>query len=448
MRIPCIAAAWRRTPTLPANRSGVVGILFALAMPILVGFTALGIEVGLWYLERRELQMAADAAAVSAAYEILHQNSDDTVTGAARLEVEQHGFDPDVGSFVVSHPPATGANTANADAVEVSLTQPRSLLIARMFLGDAISISARAVAVPNPSGVACVLSLDPSAAAAVAVSGSGTVDMPGCVVASNSSDAAAIELQGNGTLTAQSLSTPGGFSKVGNAGSLNVTEAIRTGTTALSNPYADLAVPSHGACDVDDYSTGDSGGGGKSPKKSGDSDDDPPQPGTVYCGGMKFGSQANVDFTPGTYIIVGGTFDVSGGATLTCSACTGGNGVTFVLTGSGSDYAGVSINGNGVVDLSAPSGGALPGMLFFQDPAAPSGAINRFNGNATMKLHGALYFPNQKVDFRGNSTVAEVTCTQIVAAQVEFSGSSAIGSDCDNTGVQEINAGGTISLIE
>jgi uncharacterized membrane protein len=55
-----------------ADTRGVVGILFALAMPVLIGFTALGTEVGLWYLERRNLQTAADVGAIAAAFEVLN----------------------------------------------------------------------------------------------------------------------------------------------------------------------------------------------------------------------------------------------------------------------------------------------------------------------------------------------------------------------------------------
>jgi Flp pilus assembly protein TadG len=45
---------------------GAVAVITAFALPVLLGFTSLGIEVGHWYLGQRIMQGAADAAAISA----------------------------------------------------------------------------------------------------------------------------------------------------------------------------------------------------------------------------------------------------------------------------------------------------------------------------------------------------------------------------------------------
>jgi Flp pilus assembly protein TadG len=74
----------RRIADVLTDRRGVVGILFALAMPVLIGFTALGTEAGLWYLGKRNLQTAADVAAVSAAFEILGGSGDEVSRSTAR----------------------------------------------------------------------------------------------------------------------------------------------------------------------------------------------------------------------------------------------------------------------------------------------------------------------------------------------------------------------------
>jgi Flp pilus assembly protein TadG len=49
--------------------AGAVAVLTAIVLPVLFGFTSLGVEVGHWYLAQREMQGAADAAAISAAAE-------------------------------------------------------------------------------------------------------------------------------------------------------------------------------------------------------------------------------------------------------------------------------------------------------------------------------------------------------------------------------------------
>src|SRR3954447_1998102 len=95
-------SAMRKTPNSPlpapkrrivqvlADTRGVVGILFALAMPVLIGFTALGTEVGLWYLERRNLQTAADIGAIAAAFEVLNGTGD--AEASAEREAVRHGL--------------------------------------------------------------------------------------------------------------------------------------------------------------------------------------------------------------------------------------------------------------------------------------------------------------------------------------------------------------------
>jgi Flp pilus assembly protein TadG len=54
--------------------AGAVAVLTAIVLPVLLGFVSLGTEVGHWYLAQREMQGAADAAAISAAAEYISQN--------------------------------------------------------------------------------------------------------------------------------------------------------------------------------------------------------------------------------------------------------------------------------------------------------------------------------------------------------------------------------------
>ena len=47
--------------------TGAVAVVTAIALPLLLGFGSMGVEVGHWYLTQRQMQGAADAAAISAA---------------------------------------------------------------------------------------------------------------------------------------------------------------------------------------------------------------------------------------------------------------------------------------------------------------------------------------------------------------------------------------------
>src|SRR5438270_5242295 len=53
--------------------AGTVAVATALILPLLLGFGSLGVEVGHWYLVQRQMQGAADAAAISAAAEFIAQ---------------------------------------------------------------------------------------------------------------------------------------------------------------------------------------------------------------------------------------------------------------------------------------------------------------------------------------------------------------------------------------
>jgi Flp pilus assembly protein TadG len=269
-----------------ADRRGVVGILLALAMPVLIGFMALGTEVGLWYLGRRNLQTAADVAAISAAYEILNESGDEI--SSAEQEAVRHGFEASGGTIQVNNPPSAGTGAGDEDAVEVLLTQPRSPLLAGLFLPGSIDITVRAVARMNATSTACVLALDPAAYRALDVVGTASLQMPGCVLAANSNNPEAISIRGNATVQALTLATSGDYD-VSGSGSLVTETPPRTGATPLGNPYADRAIPAYGACDQTGYKRTSSAKVTISPG--------------VYCNGMDFGSQADVDFSPGTYIV-------------------------------------------------------------------------------------------------------------------------------------------------
>ena len=52
------------------DERGATAVLVALAFTVLTGFVALGAETGLWYAIKRQDQSAADAAAISGAYEV------------------------------------------------------------------------------------------------------------------------------------------------------------------------------------------------------------------------------------------------------------------------------------------------------------------------------------------------------------------------------------------
>ena len=66
----------------------------AITLPVLIGFGSLGAETGLWYTIKRQNQSAADAAAISAAYEVIAGKTNLTadLTPAASEAAAQNGY--------------------------------------------------------------------------------------------------------------------------------------------------------------------------------------------------------------------------------------------------------------------------------------------------------------------------------------------------------------------
>src|SRR5262249_27175145 len=62
----------------------------AIVFPILLGFTSLGIEVGHWYLVEREMQGAADAAAISAAAQYIQDQIAGNATSTTYQTTGKH----------------------------------------------------------------------------------------------------------------------------------------------------------------------------------------------------------------------------------------------------------------------------------------------------------------------------------------------------------------------
>ena len=50
-----------------SNQRGAILVIFTLALVMLIGFSALGIEVGQWYITQAGISKAVDAAALSGA---------------------------------------------------------------------------------------------------------------------------------------------------------------------------------------------------------------------------------------------------------------------------------------------------------------------------------------------------------------------------------------------
>jgi hypothetical protein len=140
--------------------------------------------------------------------------------------------------------------------------------------------------------------------------------------------------------------------------------------------------------------------------------------------------------------VLGGTFSLQGGVTVT------GSGVTIILTGNGSNYATANIANNATLNLTAPTSGSTAGVAIWADGAGPTTNSSTIAGGASMNITGALYFPTQTVNFSNGASNGS-SCTQLIAYDVNFSGSGSFSNaSCASAGALPIGGSAQPKLVE
>jgi Flp pilus assembly protein TadG len=411
-----------------SDQSGSYVILSAILMPVLVGAAGFGTEVGWWFYKHKNMQSAADSGAVSAA------TAGSNLTAEANAVTASYGYVNSANNVTVTvnQPPQTGNYASNPQAVEVVVTQPQQRLLSALFGSDAVLITARAVALPN-AGTGCVLALDPTASSAVDVSGSNRLNLINCNLYSNSSASPSLNVGGSATVSANQVGVVG---DVSGASNITAPNGVRTHMHAVADPYANFSPPATPSCDPSPQKVNSNG---KILSLS---------PG-CYSGGVTVTSGQTLDLTPGTYYFYGakGGLSVGGNATLTCTACTGTNGVTLVFTGSSSSgWATASISSNAIVNLTAPSSGSTQGIVMYGDRNMPAGTPFNLTGGGTQNFGGAIYLPKANLSFSGGNGTS-TSCTKIIADTISFTGSSNLQVNCSALGTATIGSQ-TAQLVE
>jgi Flp pilus assembly protein TadG len=371
------------------DKRGNALIIAGAALPLVVGAAGLGTDTVQWVLWKRELQRAADTAALAGAYAQMQTGESVNAAVGAHLTDNNHtGIALLSGYPNISYPSDTGTYTK---AVQVTLAMQKTLGFSSLFLSTPPTITATATAALVDDGSYCVVALNGSSAPSLTISGSTTVNM-GCGAISNStSPTTAVAPNGNAySFTADPVAGVGGMPS-----SINGATDIQPHHVAMPDPYAGK------------YSTTPTSNCNKKPPSG--------KGNTTLSPGcysdFKFTGNGTYTMQPGVYYLWNTNFDTGGGITLI------GDGVTIIMTG---DAPGVAVpNGNSTIQLTAPTTGDYANMLFIGTGTAQS----TINGTASSYFDGAMYFPNSTVSFSGNSG-ARFQCAMVVASFVDFSGNS------------------------
>lgn len=379
---------------------GATAAIFAISLPVLVGMGALAVDVGLWSVQKRHAQGAADQAAYSAAVAGT-TTTDEAATLEAKAVSASMGFVDGQGGVVVTTNKLASFDGNSGDFWEVIVEQPQPMWFAAMFLGDAPTARARAVAGTASGGAACIIGL---AQSGIAVDvGNNSVSNSGCGVYANS----ILAMKNNSAINGTAYVT-GSIDKQ-NPSQIDIGREV-VGVAPTPDPYAD--VPSPSACNnTASITNGGSYSAGQ------------------YCNGVDIKNNASnktLNLAPGTYVI-GKKFDLSNGITI-----NGNGGVTLVFTPGTT----VSLGNNLVFNITAPTSGAYSGIAIMGRNMGTN--ILAWN-NGTFNIQGALYFPNQELSIKNNFNAA--LCTQLVAFRVSINNNADMYDQCPGSGIRDIGSG-------
>ena len=427
------------------DKRGNAMILAAAALPLLIGSAGLATDTIQWALWKRQLQRAADSAAIAGVYDRVA--ADGATTGTAAAVDKDLGLNNSLDSTKYPLVTKTVTYPANAGSqqnqVRVVLAVQRPLSFSSMFMANAplIQTTAQAATV-SQAGEFCVLSLQNNSKTGIQATGSATIQMD-CGMMTNSTSPNAAAGQGSANVIATTLAAAGGIQQSSNWS----IDAYQPYSPAIDDPYANLT-PSDEELDACATAT---------PLNVNNVNNgfDLDMDGGTHCfASLSVGANRTATLRDGLFIIDGGSVNIQGTLNLVNA--------TLVLSNDDSSptapIGSFDMNSTGTISGTAPTTGKWSGMAIYQDrravDTAPTGNINasspnRINGNSGAVVRGVIYFPNQQLTYNGNGT-GSATCTQFVAKRIYWSGNAGINNftaNCDMFGISGITTGLRVRLV-
>jgi Flp pilus assembly protein TadG len=440
---------WRRL--IRDDKGSIVAL--AIWFPILAGAVAIGVQTGELYRVKRQMQSAADDAALAGAVDSIAGRTS-AITTDAQYEAQRNGFtNGGTVTVTVNTPPSSGPNVRTQNAVEVIIQKQVGFGIGAALLGstNSFTMTARSVAAQGTytsttsSAEGCLVAMTPNNEQGVSFTNFSSFASD-CTIVSNaiatgSGSGASVNLSNFSSATLKNIWTRGSvtvqnyssITYLDKTGTPSLTAPLVNQTTSVVDPYAGIGPMSlqsgTGNCDYNNFYAGNTSTVTLTANK-------------IYCNGLQVGNASTVNFTPGIYFIAGGDLYISSVSTVSCPTCTTSNGVAFVLTQLGNattdaGIGGVSISSDSTINLNAGTnsmtygGQTFPGgILFYQDPRVTAGTINSTSkiftvsslSNAT--LSGAIYFPNNVISISNISTFGgtpSTGCTIWLGRYIKFS---------------------------
>ena len=436
-------------------------ILAGAALPLLVGSAGLATDTIHWTLWKRELQRAADSAAIAGVYERIASDATSGVAGIVDHDLTLNHHTGEIGGVAlameatypkVSFPADSGQMV---DQVTVELAVRKVLPFSSLFMSEAPVIHAEATAASVPgSDLFCVVSLeDDPKNSGIIITGNAGIKMD-CSFMSNSPSPNSAYAKGSATVEADSVAAVGGIQESTNWD----VDSYDPYSPAVADPFAHVTPAS-----------GDMKCAGKWVTKGKtttwendvlDSSDDFAN--GVDSNGAKANCWASLSVAPSDSLVVPddyGPIFINGGdahiqGDFTCDGCTVV--LTNKSTANNAEIGEFKVNADAKVNITAPSGDGdyYKGIAIYQDRRAEDGAsnVNMINGNSDSLVTGALYFPKQELQYNGTGNTT-ATCTMFVSRRINFTGNSGTmnwfkaGPDCVGAGLPDVIGGRLVRLV-
>lgn len=396
--------------------SGNATLLVALAMPVLIGGAGLAVDTAQWYVWKRELQFAADQAAIAGAWSRAKDSSGDTYRLRARQELESNQALVDF----AAEPEISLASYAGGsdNSVLVAVTATRSLPFSSFLTGRAttIAVQSQASFEQGANYTSCLLAVDEHTRGAITIGGNASLTA-GCGMAALSDSDDAVVVSGNPDVDIGWILAAGGIDDWFDT---NTDDEVHENLEGLFDPYADLTPPNNPTPRT--YACTTTGSGRNRVTQAS------LLPGTY----RSLVTSCNTTLAPGIYVLDGGNFVVRAQDVVT------GSGVMFVLR----NGAGIRINGGASITLTGmtvgqlvaagagpATAGRLAGILVFEDRNSAGSRDNLINGNAATVLNGVIYLPRSNLTFSGTAGVTS-QCLLIAARTITLTGTAAMEDFC------------------
>jgi Flp pilus assembly protein TadG len=461
------------------DRDGVIAIITALLGAVLIGGSALAVDVSYWRYREEMLQSAADAVAASAVYDLTNGvTSSATLSQNATYEAARNGCNSNCTVAVVW--PYNGSNSE----VQVTLTDASAKrFFSFLYDSSAKTLDGRSVAAVGSSSssstsstprfdTACVLALNGSASQSVEAyngaspSNPNGVQNPNCEVIANSNSSSAIDIENNSEIAGKAT-TAGQILQRNNWTYIGV---ANPGAAVVSDPYASIvSLPSSSAGACSDPISGQAQplniSGSSGPGTNGNTETQPLNKFTLvggttwsvtggghWCKGWSI-SGITLNMGPGTYII-----DSNMNLSSSTINATGSGGATIVYGAVGGNFNS-NINSSTINIIAPPQGATvgIPGIVLMNYTDDSGGRQIYVNSNSFINFTGTVYFPKNNLYVQSGAGLNAIQnsngCGHIIVSMLNLQNYVSVGNNCTlaqgvqpfGTGVSSPAWGGTTS---